>query len=164
MLAFVKNYWRLLPDLSLSHILLRIPLALIFIQQGLAKMPFDPAGGEGFGLMPLVWWVVVYGEVAAGVGLLVAALATMPVLRNNDLVAVLGDMLTRFCGITMCCIATGIIWVVLQPTDLLQFMMTDYLHFSLWAGGLYFALRGNWAVTAQASRTNQTRNSHGSTP
>jgi len=24
--------------------------------------------------------------------------------------------------------------------------MTDYLHFSLWAGGLYFGLRGNWAV------------------
>ena len=69
MLVNIRNYWNLLPDFSLSHILLRIPLALIFIQQGLSKMPFDPAGGEAFGLPGLVWWVVVFGEVAAGVGL-----------------------------------------------------------------------------------------------
>lgn len=138
-----------MPDLSLSHLLLRIPLAFIFIQQGLAKLPFDTAGGDAFGLPALVWWVVVYGEIAAGVGLLVAALATLPQARDHQLIAVLGDMLTRFCGITMCCIATGVIWVVLKPTSLVEFMMTDYLHFSLWAGGLYFALRGNWAVAAR---------------
>lgn len=149
MLTFVKNYWRLMPDLSLSHLLLRIPLALIFIQQGLAKMPFDPAGGEAFGIGALVWFVVVFGEIAAGVGLLVAALATLPRARDNHVIAVMGDMLTRFCGITMCCIATGVIWTVLKPDNLLTFMMTDYLHFSLWAGGLYFALRGNWAVAAR---------------
>lgn len=149
MLTFVKNYWRLLPDISLSHLLLRIPLALIFIQQGLAKMPFDPAGGEAFGINALVWFVVVFGEIAAGVGLLVAALATLPRVRDRQVIAVLGDMLTRFCGITMCCIATGVIWTVLKPDNLLTFIMTDYLHFSLWAGGLYFALRGNWAVAAR---------------
>ena len=62
MLVNIRNYWNLLPDFSLSHILLRIPLALIFIQQGLSKMPFDPAGGEAFGLPGLVWWVVVWGS------------------------------------------------------------------------------------------------------
>ncbi len=146
MLTFVKNYWRLMPDISLSHLLLRIPLALIFIQQGLAKMPFDPAGGEAFGIPALVWFVVVFGEIAAGVGLLVAALATLPQIRDRQVVAVLGDMLTRFCGITMCCIATGVIWTVIKPEDFLAFVTTDYMHVSLWAGGLYFALRGNWAV------------------
>lgn len=147
MLINLKNYWKKLPDLSLSHILLRIPLALIFIQQGIAKMPFDPAGGAAFGIPALVWWVVVYGEIAAGIGLLVAALTTMPQIRNNQTIAILGDVLTRFCGITMCCIATGVIWTVIKPENLLTFILSDYMHVSLWAGGLYFALRGNWAVT-----------------
>lgn len=140
----MKNYyWKLLPEFALSHILLRIPLAVMFIQQGLSKFPFDPAVGAAFGLPALVWWVVAYGEVAAGVGLLAGAAATMPGLRHNHWVAILGDMLTRFCGITMCCITTGIIWTVLKPTGVLSFITSDYLHFSLWAGGLYFALSGN---------------------
>lgn len=144
-----KNYWDKLPDFSLSHILLRIPLSLIFIQQGFAKTPFDPMGGEGFGLIPLVWSFVVFGEIAAGFGLLVGALATLPVLRDINFVSVAGDLLTRFCGITICCVTTGIIWVVLKPDNLITFIYTDYLHFSLWAGGLYFALRGNWAVATR---------------
>jgi len=97
----------------------------VFISQGLSKLPFDPAVGEGFGLPALVWWFVCYGELAAGVGLLVGGLATLP--RIN-------------------CIATGVIWTVIKPESLLAFIVSDYLHFSLWAGGLYFALRGNWAV------------------
>jgi len=142
----MKNYWQRLPDFSLSHILLRIPLALVFIGQGLSKLPFDPAVGAGFGLPALVWWFVCYGEVAAGIGLLVGGLATIPRIRDIPAVAVVGDMLTRFSGIVMCCIATGVIWTVIKPESLLAFILTDYLHFSLWAGGLYFALRGNWAV------------------
>ena len=148
-MTFVKNYWSRLPDFSFSHILLRIPLGLIFIQQGLSKLPFDPAGGEPFGLIPIVWTVVVYGEIGAGVGLLIGALATLPVMRDSFYFSVLGDLLTRFCGITMCCITTGVIWVVIKPESLISFMLADYLHFSLWAGGLYFGLRGNWTVASQ---------------
>lgn len=142
----INNYWQSLPDLALSHILLRIPLAIIFISQGLAKLPFDPTGGAAFGLIPLVWWVVVYGEIAAGVGILAGAVATFPRIKDLPYVAELGDLVTRFCGITMCCIATGVIWTVIKPESLITFILTDYMHFSLWAGGLYFALRGNWAV------------------
>jgi putative oxidoreductase len=142
----MKNYWQRLPDFSLSHILLRIPLALVFISQGLSKLPFDPAMGAGFGLPALVWWFVCYGEVAAGIGLLVGGLVTVPHIRDIPAVAVVGDMLTRFSGIVMCCIATGVIWTVIKPESLLAFILTDYMHFSLWAGGLYFGLRGNWAV------------------
>jgi len=141
-----KNYWQRLPDLDWSHILLRIPLALVFITQALSKMPFDPAVGASFGLPPLVWFFVCFGELAAGVGLLAGGLATLPRIRDSHIVAVLGDMLTRFSGIVMCCIATGVIWTVIKPESLLAFIVSDYLHFSLWAGGLYFALRGNWAV------------------
>ncbi len=50
-----KNYWQRLPDLDWSHILLRIPLALVFITQALSKMPFDATGGEAFGVPALVW-------------------------------------------------------------------------------------------------------------
>lgn len=141
-----KNYWRKLPDLSLSHILLRIPLSLLFINQGLSKFPFDPAFGQGMGIPPLVWWFVCYGEVAAGLGLLAGGLVTIPKIRNVAFLAVMGDLVTRFSGIVMCCIVTGIIWAVIKPESLITFIMTDYMHFSLWAGGLYFGLRGNWAV------------------
>jgi len=146
MFVNLKNYWQQLPDFSLSHILLRIPLAVVFIQQGLSKFPFDPAAGLGMGIPTLVWWFVCYGEVAAGIGLLVGGLATIPRIRDIPAVAVVGDMLTRFSGIVMCCIATGVIWTVIKPESLLAFILTDYMHFSLWAGGLYFGLRGNWAV------------------
>jgi len=142
----VKNYWQQLPDFAFSHILLRIPLALVFISQGLSKLPFDPAMGAGFGLPALVWFFVCFGELAAGIGLLIGGLVTLPRIKDNYIVAVLGDMLTRFSGIVMCCIATGVIWTVIKPESLIVFAMTDYLHFSLWAGGLYFGLRGNWAV------------------
>lgn len=142
----IKNYWKQLPDLSLSHILLRIPLALLFINQGFNKLPFDAAAGQAMGISPLVWWIVCYGEVAAGLGLLFGGLATIPKIRDIGFLAVLGDLITRFSGIVMCCIVTGIIWTVIKPESLITFILTDYMHFSLWAGGLYFGLRGNWAV------------------
>ena len=146
MFASLKNYWQRLPDFNLSHILLRIPLAIVFIEQGLSKFPFDPAMGAAMGINALVWWFVCYGEVAAGVGLLIGGLATLPRIKDNHIVAVMGDMITRFSGIVMCCMITGVIWTVIKPESLLTFILTDYMHFSLWAGGLYFALRGNWAV------------------
>lgn len=141
-----RNYWNQLPDLSLSHILLRIPLALLFINQGLSKFPFDAATGQSMGVSPLVWWFVCYGEVAAGLGLLVGGLTTIPKIRDTALLAIVGDLITRFSGIVMCCVVTGVIWTVIKPDSLWNFIMTDYMHFSLWAGGLYFGLRGNWAV------------------
>ena len=142
----IKNYWKTLPDFSWSNLLLRIPLALIFINQGLAKLPFDAAGGAAFGISSLVWWFVAYGEVLAGAGLLAGGVATLYRIRDIPYVAEIGDAVTRFSGIVMCCVATGVIWVVLKPESLLTFILTDYMHFSLWIGGLYFALRGNWAV------------------
>ena len=54
----------------------------------------------------------------------------------------LGDLVTRFSGITMACIATGVIWI-LNPASLWDVIYKDYLHVSLYVGGLYFALRGN---------------------
>ena len=105
----IRNYWASLPDFSMSHILLRIPLAIVFIQQGLSKFPVDAAAGGAFGIPFLVWWFVCYGEVAAGIGLLIGALPTLPRIREIPLIAELGDLLTRFSGITMCGVVTGVI-------------------------------------------------------
>ena len=125
------------PEFCLSHWLFRIPLAIIFIQQGLSKLPVTMEGAESFDLPYIVWWFAAYGELGAGIGLLVAgALATWAWGRDY------GDMLTRFCGITICSIMTGVIWVG-EPASLMDVILYDNLHVLLWVGGLFFALRGN---------------------
>jgi putative oxidoreductase len=85
---------------------------------------------------------------AAGAGLLVGGVMSLDRLRDFPLVAALGDMLTRFSGIVMCSIATGVIWTT-KPESLWSVILYDNLHVFLWVGGLYFALRGNWAVAIE---------------
>ena len=63
-----------IPEFCLSHWLFRIPVSIVFIQQGLDKLPVDVETAESFGLTYLVWWVVAYGELGAGIGLLVGGL------------------------------------------------------------------------------------------
>lgn len=145
----LKKYWHLVPDLSWSHLLLRVPLAVVFIQQGLNKLPFDPALGQAFGLPSLVWWFVAHGELAAGIGLLLGGLAAVDRIREIPFVAELGDLVTRFSGIVMCCVVTGVIWVVIKPESFTAVLLNDPLHLFLWVGGLYFALRGNWTVAIE---------------
>ena len=126
-----------IPEFCLSHWLLRIPLAIVFIQQGLSKFPVSVEDAESFNLPYLVWWVVSYGELGAGIGLLVGGIIALQKYFNE-----LGDMLTRFCGITICSIMTGVIWVG-QPESFWDVILYDNLHVLLWVGGLFFALRGN---------------------
>lgn len=144
--SLLKNYWKILPDFYWSQILIRLPLAIVFITSGAGKLPYHAADGAAFGLSALVWLLVISSEIGSGVGLIVGGLCTLPRVRDVALLGELGDMLTRFSGIVMCCVITGVIWTVLKPESLWLFISTDYLHFSLWVGGLYFALRGNWAV------------------
>ena len=63
-----------IPEFCQSHWLWRIPLAVVFIQQGWWKMPVDIAEAESYGLSYLTWWVVTYGEFLAGIGLLVGGI------------------------------------------------------------------------------------------
>ncbi len=126
-----------IPEFCLSHWLFRIPLSIIFIQQGIAKLPVTIEGAESFDLPYIVWWFAAYGELGAGIGLIVAGLmANWSKLRDY------GDVLTRFCGITICSIMTGVIWVG-EPASLWDVILYDNLHVLLWVGGLFFALRGN---------------------
>ena len=115
--------------------LLRIPLAIVFLQQGLSKLPIALEDAQVFELPMLVWVFVVLGEFGAGIGLIVGGLI-------QRLWTTIADMVTRFSGFVIGCIATGVIWVG-QPDNLIDVLLYDNLHVFLWAGGLFFALKGN---------------------
>jgi len=124
-----------IPEFCFSHWLLRIPLAIIFLQQGLDKWPVDADTAESFALPLIVWVFVVYGELGSGVGLLVGG-----ILANWF--KEFGDLITRFSGITICSIMTGVIWIG-EPESFMDVILYDNFHVLLWVGGMYFALRGN---------------------
>ena len=122
----------------MSHWLIRIPLIVVFLQQGFAKWPIDAETAAAFELTLLVWSFVVLGEIGAGIGLIVGGLMdyTKGVFKE------LGDLITRFSGITITGIMTGVIWLS-QPTSFTDVILYDNFHVLLWVGGMYFALRGN---------------------
>ena len=138
----LKNLSSKIPEFCASHWLLRIPLAVVFIQQGLSKFPVTADDAASFELPYLVWWFVAYGELGAGIGLLAAAFMSLKSISHLPMISEVSEMLTRFCGITICSITTGVIWTS-QPESLLDVLLYDNLHVFLWVGGLYFALRGN---------------------
>ena len=120
--------------------LLRIPLSVMFLQQGLSKFPVNEMTAEAFGLPYIVWWFVAYGEVGSAIGLIVGGI--FGILFSKGIISQLADLLTRFSGITMTCVVTGVIWIMM-PSNFMDVILKDYLHVSLYVGGLYFALRGN---------------------
>ena len=136
-----------IPDFCLSHWLLRIPLAIVFLQQGINKLPFSVDDAESWELPYLVWWSVVYGEIGAGIGLIFSGIMVSKIAGDyiwDFWIQDLGDLLTRFCGIVMCCIVTGVIWIS-EPASFWDVILYDNLHVFLWVGGLFFALR--WSRT-----------------
>ena len=142
---------------NIATFFLRIPLSAMFLQQGLSKLPVTGEVAEAWGLPYIVWWFVTWGEIGAAIGLIVGGLIGLIPWNNRHFFLTrigrhypkfklvteeTGDLLTRFSGITMTCIATGVIWI-LNPASLWDVIYKDYLHVSLYVGGLYFALRGN---------------------
>ena len=146
------------PPANIATFFLRIPLSAMFLQQGLSKLPVTGAVAEAWGLPYIVWWFVTWGEIGAAVGLMVGGLFSLIPWYNKhffitrlstpyikEVIYNIGDLITRFSGITMTCIATGVIWI-LSPDNIWDVIYKDYLHVSLYVGGLYFALRGNFKV------------------
>ena len=134
-----------IPDFCLSHWLLRIPLAIVFLQQGISKLPFSLDDADSWELPYLVWWFVVYGEIGAGIGLIFSGIMVSKIAGDyiwDFWIQDLGDILTRFSGIVMCCIVTGVIWIS-EPASFWDVILYDNLHVFLWVGGLFFALRGS---------------------
>ena len=112
-----------IPDFCLSHWLFRIPLAIVFIQQGLSKIPVTIEEASSFDLPYLVWWFVAYGELGGGLGLIAGGV----IARWWEEI---GDLVTRFSGITICSIMTGVIWIG-QPENIMDVLLYDNLHLFL---------------------------------
>lgn len=136
MTALAQRITSAIPEFCMSHWLIRIPLIIVFLQQGISKLPFSVEDAEAMDLPALVWWFVVYGEIGAGIGLAVGGVVIVKAFKE------LQDLITRFSGIVICSIMTGVIWT-LEPENLWTFMVDDPFHVMLWVGGLFFALRGN---------------------
>jgi len=131
-----KNFVNKIPEFCMTHWLLRIPLIVVFLQQGMDKWPID-INDSPVELTLLVWSVVVLGELGAAVGLLAGGLIGLQKYFKE-----LGDIITRFSGITIASIMTGVIWTG-EPESFTDVILYDHIHVLLWVGGMYFALRGN---------------------
>ncbi len=131
------SYLKKLAKINLSTWLLRVPLAIVFIQQGLAKIPVTLEDAQSFDLPLVVWFFVAWGELGAGLGLIIGGLFIW-----NRLWPWVGDLITRFSGFTIGCIMTGVIWIG-EPESFMYVILYDNLHVLLWVGGLFFAMRGN---------------------
>ena len=53
---------------------IRIPLAVVFLQQGLFKLPISADDAAAFDLPMLVWIFVALGEIGAGIGIIAGGL------------------------------------------------------------------------------------------
>ena len=131
----LEQYLKKIPDFKGANWLIRVPIGVVFILQGLQKLPVDIADAEAFGLPMSVWFFVAWGELFAGIGLLVGGLTIA--LKDG-----VGDMLTRFSGIVICGIMTGVI-LISEPESILYVILYEHFHLMLYTGGLFFALRGN---------------------
>ena len=132
----IKKLVNKIPEFCMTHWLLRIPLIVVFLQQGLSKWPID-VNDSPVELTLLVWTFVVVGELGGAIGLIVGG-----ILDYIKKLKEFGDIITRFSGITMASIITGVIWTG-EPESFTDVLLYDNLHVLLWVGCMYFALRGN---------------------
>ena len=101
------------------------------------KLPLNIEDAEAFNLPMTVWFFVAYGEIFSGIGLIVGGL-----LRIKFLWPWIGDLITRFSGVVIAGIMTGVI-LILEPPSIQYVLLHDSFHVILYVGGLFFALRGN---------------------
>ena len=97
MSVIIQNITNKIPEFCMSHWLIRIPLIVVFLQQGFDKWPIDADTAAGFELTLLVWTFVVLGEIGAGLGLFVGGVLS----HFKTWVKELGDLITRFSGIVI---------------------------------------------------------------
>ena len=121
-----------IPEFCRSHWLLRIPLAIIILQQGISKFPLSVADADSFELPFIIWSAAAIGEVFVGIALVVGGM-----LRDWR-----GDLLSRLGGFTLAAIITGVI-ITTNWGPIWDIILYDHIHVLLLVGGLYFGLRGN---------------------
>jgi len=131
---YLKKISNCIPEFQIAHWFLRIPISIVFIQQGFYKLPLNISEAESFGLPFFIWFLVAWSEIIAGFGLLLGGLVKHW----------FNDILTRFSGFIIVNIICGVI-ILSKPESLLDVILYDNLHVLLCVGGLFFALRGNRA-------------------
>ena len=52
----------------IAQFFLRVPVSILFLQQGFSKLPVT--GENPYGLPSIVWWFVTFGEIGAGIGII----------------------------------------------------------------------------------------------
>ncbi|WP_322888839.1 MULTISPECIES: hypothetical protein [unclassified Yoonia] len=127
----IERTSRALPRGTYAHWLLRLPLALVLLQQGYDKFPLSADMAAGFGVPFVLWALAAIGEVGVGILLLVGGF-----LRGAT-----GDLITRIAGAGLAAIIAGVIYVAYWAPPL-ELLMFNQFHLLLLAGGLYFALTG----------------------
>ena len=70
----LTSYLTKIPEFKGANWLIRTPLGIVFILQGLQKLPLNIEDAEAFGLPMTVWFFVAWGELFAGIGLLVGGI------------------------------------------------------------------------------------------
>lgn len=125
----VADFGRRVPTVRSADWFLRVPLAVIIIEQGWLKIPNFAAQAEVYGLPPLVFGLATFAEIAGGLAILLGGL-----VRNKWTT----DMLTRLGGLAIAIVVAGvIIMIYFGPFRGWQ------LQGMLLAGGLFFVMRGN---------------------
>ena len=123
---FLERTARAVPDLGAAHWLIRLPLAAVLVQNGLAKFPLSADVAAGFGVPLALWALAAVGELAVAVMLLAGGL-----MRGA-----LGELATRVAGAGAAAIIAGVIYVAYwaPPLDLLLF---NQFHLLLLCSALY---------------------------
>lgn len=125
----VADYHLRLPTLRSSDWFLRVPLAIIIIEQGVFKLPDFAAQADSYGLPLLLFGLAAFAEIAGGLAILLGGL-----VRNNWMT----DVITRLGGLAIAIVVTGVIVMIyFGPFSGWQ------LQGMLLAAGLFFVLRGN---------------------
>ncbi len=109
------------------HWLLRLSLAGTFIAHGIPKFPPDDM--VAMGMPAIVGWLVAFGEVGAGLALIVGAFAD--------------ERLTRLGGLLVVVIMTGAILIVHAKNGWLVQNGGMEFQVLMLAAGMYFLTKGN---------------------
>ena len=109
------------------HWLLRLSLAVTFIAHGIPKFPPDDM--VAMGMPVIVGWLVAFGEVGAGLALIVGAFAD--------------ERLTQLGGLLVVVIMTGAIVIVHAKNGWLVQNGGMEFQVLMLAAGMYFLTQGN---------------------
>ena len=149
---------------TFAQMLLRLGLGISFILHGLGKFPLPPermvTGFESMGYMhpEFVTSLVALGEVGAGAGILIGGLFYTFNTSNNQIIHVLGDVITRLSAVGVVIIMFGAFYIAHadwfstcklfgREYELIKFCPTKKVFMSeqifLFILGLYFVIKGN---------------------